>query len=975
MKFWLVVFTASLSFSPAVNQGTAFSLGQGVQQAKPMTAEKVSEPRQEEGLKTNQRTADGKIHFSFQDQEWSTVIPWFSDQAGFSLQNVERWPDGTFNLQDKDSYSALEALDQLNRSLAGLSEPFTLIRKRKMLMLKPLAEAISSELIDSVNPADLDRRGAFEVMSVMFDLGELDSKRLYDELQTQVSPQNRDYFNVFSVSNQLQVRETGARLRNIRDIIETAKKKLADAKPGLITYKLKFQDAETFISVVGAQLGIPAGKVATEDGSISIIAERLGNRLYVSGSKKMLNRFTQLAKTVDSDPNFLPEELVIEQPYLQTYQVTIDPKLAYDLLSTMLEGSGARMQQDEMSGAITVLGRKADHERVVESLGSASGLKAKNFAIIALKKVDVVEALGVLQSIYRQNTLTESAGTKGPVLMANSYLNQIIVSGSAMEVAEVRSIAEELEARYVPVESGPRTNTRIIPMTQQDQLRLAPALKDLLGTVGRSNPFNVIRPEQRKDLDDRIHRGGLQKSDGQRSDDQLMQEMMKGKPSAKRSQLKVPTGALRSTVRESLNYCLQQVSGLAVLALGADRVQFVSNSMLFQQAGQATVLTDGNLGYRRPENRKSITGAPIEFRFTEYGLTVVSDDLDAADDIQAAIKDFLGESKEVQLPSFFELQHRNVQEMQRLLEAILGLSDSSDGGEGEANPLTGMMNNMLPGGDLFDGLLGGGGADAANLEGDVKFGADVRFNTLWVTGATGDDLSMINRLVEYWDRPEGETKPELFGKTRMIKVYHRDAAELVDLIKAQRPEMIYNDQAKQGAKDDKEVAEILKAVKSLTGGKGGGNTGDANAKQTVVLGADSANNMILVTGPKYMYDDILAIVESIDVAPGPRSTEVIPNVPNAQFLLDTLKNKYGKKLMVAGEEPAGTAATAKDDQQSNSNGNARNGQNQARQQLQRALQQQVRGQQGRGAGGVGRGGAGGGGRGGAGGGGGRRGGR
>ena len=964
MKFWLVVFTASLSFPLAVGQGAVLSLGQGVQQAKSVTAEKVSEPRQEESLKTNRRTTDGKIHFSFQDQEWSAVIPWFSDQAGFSLQNVERWPDGTFNLQDKDSYSALEALDQLNRSLAGLNEPFTLIRKRKMLMLKPLAEAISSELIDSVSPADLDRRGAFEVMSVMFDLGELDGKQLYDELQTQVSPQNRDYFNVFSVSNQLQVRETGARLRNIRDIIETAKKKLADEKPGLITYKLKFQDAETFVSVVGAQLGIPAGKVTTEDGSISIIADPLGNRLYVSGSKKMLDRFARLAKAVDSDPNFQVEELIIEQPSLQTYQVTIDPKLAYDLLSTMLEGSGARMQQDEMSGAITVLGRKADHERVVESLGSVSGLKTKNFAIIALKKVDVVEALGVLQSIFRQNTLTESAGTKGPVLMANSYLNQIIVSGSATEVAEVRSIAEELEARYVPVERGPRTNTRIIPMTQQDQLRLAPALGDLLGTVGRSNPFNVIRPEQRKDLDDRIHRGSLQKSDEQQLDDQLMQEMMEGKPSAKRSKLKLPTGASRSTVRESLNYCLQQASGLGVLAVGADCVQFVSNSMLFQQADQATALTDGNLGYRRPENRKSITGAPIEFRFTEYGLTVVSDDLDAADDIQAAINDFLGESKEVQLPSFFELQHRNVQEMQRLLESILGLSGSSDGGDAGGDSLTGMVE---PGGDLFGGLLGGG-EGGANLEGDVKFGADVRFNTLWVTGATGDDLSIINRLVEYWDRPEGETKPELFGKTRMIKVYYRDAAELVELIKAQRPEMIHNGQAQQGAKDNKEVAEMLKAVQSLKGSKGGGNTGDASAKQTVVLGADSANNMILVTGPKYMYDDILAIVESVDVAPGPRSTEVIPNVPNAQFLLDALKNKYGKKLMLAGEAPAATAATAKDEQQSNSNGSARNGQNQARQQLQRALQQEVRGQV-RGAGGRGRGGAGGGGRGGAGGGG------
>ena len=954
MKIWLAVFTVSLSVLLFVSQAVAFPQHQSIRQAKPVTSKTTIVQSQGDERKSNLRTADGKIHFSFQDQEWRIVIPWFCDQAGFSLQNVEDWPEDTFSLQDKDSYTTLEALDQLNRSLAGLSTPFTLIRKRKMLMLKPINEAISSELIDSVSPADLDQRGSFELMSVMFDLGELDSEVIYDELKSQVSQPNKNHFHTFSVSNQLQVRETGARLRNIRNIIETAKRKLADEKPSLLKYQLKFQDTETFMAVVGAQLGIQPGETSDEDGEISIIADPLSNLIYVSGPKRMLDRFSLIAKTVDSDPNIKSPEVAIERPFLRTYGVTVDPKLAFDLLGTMLEGSDARMQQDEVSGAITVLGRKEDHERVVESLASVSDLKTKNFAIITLQKVSVTEVLGVLQSIYRKTVSAEApAANNGPVLMANTYLNQIIVSGSSKEVAEIRSIAEEFDARYVPVDHGPRTNVRIIPMTERDQERLAPALGDLLGTVGRKNPFNIIRPNQRKDFDERIHRRDMKKTEDSHTDDQFLQEMLEELPSKKRSQLELPKGA-----QAKLAGCFRQASALAVLAVGADYAQIASNMMVFQQASQTATEVDKNSKYRSPLKKESIAGAPIEFRFTEYGLTVESDDLDAADDIQAAIKSFLGETKEVQLPSFFELQHRSVQEMQQLLEAILGISDTAAAGD----PLTGVVDNMLPGGELFDGLLGGlGGAEStSDLEGDVRFGADVRFNTLWVTGATGNDLSRINSLVEYWDRPEGETKPQLFGKTRMIKVYYRDAVELVDLIKSQRPEMIYRELTVQGGKDEKETAKIMKAVKSKADGKGGqGGSTSSGAKQTVILGADEANNTILVTGPPYMYDDIFAFVKSIDVAPSPRSTEVLPNVPNAQFLLNTLMQKYPGQLMVAGEDMDQMPGASESSQQgSRSSGSSKRAKDDHRTTKKTVDSRQEQGAGAGGRGGAGRGGAG-----------------
>ena len=83
-------------------------------------------------------------------------------------------------------------------------------------------------------------------MRVLFDLGELDGEVIYDDLRKQVSDQK--YFHYFEASNQIQVRETGARLRIFRNIIETAKKKLADGKIGFMTYQLKFQDCLLYTS-------------------------------------------------------------------------------------------------------------------------------------------------------------------------------------------------------------------------------------------------------------------------------------------------------------------------------------------------------------------------------------------------------------------------------------------------------------------------------------------------------------------------------------------------------------------------------------------------------------------------------------------------------------------------------------------------------------------------------------------------------
>jgi 3-isopropylmalate dehydratase small subunit len=258
-----------------------------------------------------------------------------------------------------------------------------------------------------------------------------------------------------------------------------------------------------------------------------------------------------------------------------------------------------------------------------------------------------------------------------------------------------------------------------------------------------------------------------------------------------------------------------------------------------------------------------------------------------------------------------------------------------------------MSNMMGGGGDLMDSLLGGS-SDAtgmAMVEGDVKFVVDARFNHIWVRGATENDLITINTMVERLDQPEGETKPEVDGKTRIIEVLHRDAEVLVGIIKEQRAAIMFNENAQKGQKANNEIAQMAQAVQSLTGKKNNAASPSSEAmKPKVKVTADTVSNQILVTGPEYLFKEIQALVLELDIPQGKRSTEIIPNVP--PFLLNSLMQQNPSKLkMGTGEEDTGGAkapgATAANSNQSAADKARAQQQQQMQQQMQRAIQQRI----------------------------------
>ena len=148
-----------------------------------------------------------RIRFTFQEQDWADVIPWFANQTDFSLQPVVDYPEGSFTLKDDSEYTVLDALDQLNHALRiRQPEPYTIIRRRNMLFLWKLRDAnFPNELIETVDVEDLDNRGMYEILSCIFDAGPLNAEELADEIEPLVNEMHRDYFAVFRTANQIRV--------------------------------------------------------------------------------------------------------------------------------------------------------------------------------------------------------------------------------------------------------------------------------------------------------------------------------------------------------------------------------------------------------------------------------------------------------------------------------------------------------------------------------------------------------------------------------------------------------------------------------------------------------------------------------------------------------------------------------------------------------------------------------------------------
>ena len=904
----------------------------------------------------NSAGVDGRsnlVQFSFEQADWKDVIPWFAEQTNYSWQPISQFPEGTFTLKSDRMYSPIEALDQLNYSLRLQKPPYTIIRNRDQLILTEASSALPVELIPKVAVDDLDQRGDYEVISSQFKLGKIDVKNVEQDLMLSLSENYVKFAKVLPASNEFYARGTGADLKRVRDTIVNMSKRKASSYS---TYTLKHYDPEQFMIVARRLLDIDSDKYESDDGSLIIVVDPSSNRLIVKGTPESVENFNSVATVVDVEPNV--SEAGVERSYLKSYPVFTDPEMTLKVVETMLDGTSATIGQDDISGAIVLRGTEDHHKIATEAIEKLRG-ESGAAEIVELENALAANILTAVNTLLNLSSASAIDNPNSPKLLANTMQNYIVVRGKPAEIFEITQIIKQLDKAEGRDPNQVRLNARVIEMSPDKRDEVLGSVEDYWPSSGRKNTLRIIMPDEKVQ-------------------DKLDQERRE------RSLMELPGEARNHpTNPRSVNPLREIVS--------APRFQNVAYQELATPAqppaGGAGSMTPTeqprSRKYVPPVELKSVPGAEVVIKATPFGVLIESSDLDALDDLEDLLMTQALDDGVDQGLNIFYLKYRKAATVKPALDNLFGLAGGTGGASGGGGLLPGIVDNIAGGGtgDLLGGLLGGpalgggGSSSAIELTGDVQIGQYVPLNLIYVSGATATDLIYIQDAIDMFDQATAPQDPELAGQFYTISVKHRSPEEVVELIESLMSEYIAGKSEGNGGggggNDNNNMRQMANMMRGLAGGNGGGggNNGGGGTEEELPkarIDLDEQTGQILITGPEFIYLQILELVQAIDTPDlsEPKAFEVLPSEYFTPAAMEILQSAYGNKLRVVGEEEEtengegrdGQGRDGQNGQRGNGNDGNENQTNQRRQQQQAAelfrnLQRQGGGNRGGNAGG------------------------
>ncbi len=319
--------------------------------------------------------------------------------------------------------------------------------------------------------------------------------------------------------------------------------------------------------------------------------------------------------------------------------------------------------------------------------------------------------------------------------------------------------------------------------------------------------------------------------------------------------------------------------------------ELMTGGIVYQQeeTGNGTGKTSGEDDETMPDQDvpPSKTGAPITIRVTDYGIGLESEDYEALDKIESLILRNLDASLGGDRIAIFLLKHLDANDAKKQLESYLGISGGGGtGGSPLGGLMSGVLGNALGGGtgDMVSDMLGGGGTASSDAgvfltEGPVAIVANVNNYSLAVS-ASPNDMELISQLIDFMDKPEAMHDPNPVGETRIIQIRYQDVFKVEEIVKQNLSAILASTEQANGGGGNAEVRaqqEMLRALLGRGRGGGGGGTEDAEPPKAS-LSVDEKNSALVVTGPKFAYDQILFLVNQIDVpqTEEPNSIVIIP---------------------------------------------------------------------------------------------------
>ena len=852
---------------------------------------------------TAKPSADGKLSFSFRYQPWQEVLDWFAQQAGLSLL-MESPPPGTFNYSDNRSYTPAEALDVLNGVL--LTKGYSLVRHGRMLVVVNLEDGIPPNLVPDVPLAELDQRGEFELIRVLFPVWNMSPEQAALEVQPLLGPQGKAI--PLPQARQIQVTETGGRLRTIRSIVNAVEQPEAGAA-GMREYTLKYISLDAAMPTVRQMLGIPAEAFSTPDGTVQITKSASGEKLIFRGTAQQAARLAEVIRLID-----VPEAArgINGAPQLEVYAVsTADPEMVVKMLLTLLHNDPNVVLTADKEGGKVVAFATPPQQATIRATIDQMQKESKQVDVIGLSNVDPQVAVVAINKLF--GTDGDKPDPKAPRVDADLTTRSLLVRGTAGQVAQIRELLRKLgetEEGTAAADAKSKQHVRLLPLSGAAARSAISQIEQIWPSV-RTNKIRVVSPSARiqsfRTGDSTTGASAAPSTSFREESDAQLQELwnslLKERSAAPANEQPkaAPDGAsLKGDGdRTTRNGAVANPFQLVAVDLQPAPAPSTTPKKTAEATAPVPQPVAGQPAPAVPATRK---GAPIIIAPGPGGTLIASDDLEALDHLEDLLSTVASRNSSSEREyAVYYLKYSKAPIIAEVLAAIFGGTpagkDKGIIGDMASNALGSMGGGLM--GDLLLGGSGGGGSFAS---GAVDIVPDVRLNALLVH-AKPADLDTIQQLLEVLDQRSGPENVEAEAQPRPITLYNTSAAEVAQIV-----QQVYADRMAGGSGAVMSPQDMMKMI------RGGNNTDQQMQKMSVAV--DSRNNILIVRAPDALFREVKALVTELDqsLADSPQTTKVVSlqhtNSAAVQKALISMLNNVKTNTTSAQTTATSTASSA-----------------------------------------------------------------
>ena len=848
-----------------------------------------------------------KLRFNFRFQPWEDVLDWFAQQAGLSLV-YESLPTGTFNYTDDREYTPAEAIDLINSVLQ--LKGYMLVRRDRMLILVNTEDGVPPNLVNTIPLEELDRRGEYELVSVLFDLQSITPEEAQEEIQKLIGPQGSVV--PLPKSGQLWVTETAGRLRTIRRVIQRIEDPAGLASAKLQTFELKYASAEEAMLVLRSLLDIPEDSNKTSDGSLHLATDAFGTKIFATGKPEMLARVAEILEKIDIQGPFAEEEGGVAQaPQLEVYPVgSADPATVLAVMQTLLQGRpDVRLATDPKTGSLVALGRPNDHATIRATLQQLEQ-EAAQVEVIQLHQLDPEVALIAINKLFGA---TGEGGSGAPSVDADPVTRQLLVRGTPTQIQQIRGLLEKMgesasEAGRLAQRGG---NVRMLPLTGRAARTALERIEKIWPAI-RRNRIRVVTPSA---VIPTLRPGSRGPGRGPKESPEIPPEVLRqlfGPAGGGQLRRQTPSGPAGPAPDSPSN---SPPSNNSTQSLRRAPFRLVSEPQEGSENVTAPKPQAASPGAsHRAETSPSDQPAapkeppPIIVAPGPGGVMIASDDIEALNEFEDLLTALASGAAEGNTDlTVFYLKHVRATVAAQLLDQIFGGGTLVGGSSGGRSMLGEMANAALgeTAGGLVSSLFGlRGGEGTITPSGAILITPDERLNALFIQ-ATPKDLDTIEQLLEILDQRESPEEVLAKPQPRLIPLYNTQAEEVAEIVRqVYQDRLISGGQGQQQGRPSPE--QIMEFIRRIRGGSGGRSSRQTTQQDRMAIGVDTRTNSLVVVAPDALFREVKQLVETLDQAAiqnGQAVRVVRLKRASPEVVEEALANLTGGAVQVRRQEP------------------------------------------------------------------------